>query len=103
MPKERDAADIAAMKAMGATLIERANGWRRRQVGWIPFLAFWIPLAYVFYPDSTPPGARDSFHAAGMMLILLAVLALYYPVFCAVAWRQWRTYRRACRCGTQPG
>lgn len=86
--------DAFAIKLIGKAFIDGVNNFRRRQVGWIPLLAFLIAIAVILWPDQTSPGTRDSFSGLAQVIFRSMVLVIWCPPFFAVAGFQWRRYRK---------
>jgi hypothetical protein len=69
------------------------NEFRKRYVGWVPFLAFWA-LVYFFVQIFDNRNDEDAFRAAGLALLYLAGALGYCLIFFIVAACQYGVYRK---------
>jgi hypothetical protein len=88
----QDTNDVGSTaKIIGNLFLSGLLAFFRRHVGWIPFLAFWINVAYFFLsiPISDLHTFRDVF-----VTIKLLIYPFYSMLFFAVAVCQFLLYRK---------
>jgi hypothetical protein len=82
-----------AMKMVGNLFLSGLDEFRRRHVGWIPFLAFWVNVTYVIYDCTTQEG-KSSWHSMRVALIYMIALPIYSALFFTMATVQYFSYRK---------
>jgi len=86
--------DAFAWKMVGKVLIDSANGFRWRQVGWVPLLAFLVALGAVAFFLRPDQASQGWFGGLAQVLVTSVALVFWCPFFFAVACFQWRKYRK---------